>query len=102
MTPSEFDALYIARIRALRDLSGKTQREMALALGIEHEAYKKYEKRSPMPLALVERFAVIVGYPVEFVVTGRKVRGRSYPNVPGPEHVEKLRNGVAPENVTAE
>jgi transcriptional regulator with XRE-family HTH domain len=60
-----------ARVRKLREAKGWTQAQMALALGVTEEAYRKYEGRTPLPLALVERFALITQRSVLYVITGK-------------------------------
>jgi hypothetical protein len=92
MTPEEFDALYIARVKALRQQKGLTSGQMATLLGIPAERYRKYESRTPMPHALIEQFSLITGVSVEFLVTGRRVAGKGrYPDVPGPHMIEQWR-----------
>jgi hypothetical protein len=49
---------------------------MATALGIPPERYRKYEYRSPLPHYLLERFALIVGRDVEYVLTGKRAAAR--------------------------
>lgn len=44
---------------------------MATALGVPAERYRKWEYRSPMPHYLFERFALIVGRDIEYVLTGK-------------------------------
>lgn len=91
MTPAQFRELYVARIKALRETKFTSSEMMATALGVSHETYRKYESRSPMPLDLVERFALIVGVPIDFVVTGRYVKGKGPypPNIPGPHSLDE-------------
>jgi transcriptional regulator with XRE-family HTH domain len=92
ITPEEFDALYIARVKALRQLRGMTAGQMSTLLGVPAERYRKYETRTPMPHALMEHFALITGVSVEFLLTGRRVAGKGpYPDVPGPHMIEKWR-----------
>lgn len=92
ITPEEFDALYIARVKALRQLRGMTAGQMAILLGVPAERYRKYESRTPMPHVLMEQFALITGVSVEFLLTGRRVAGKGpYPDVPGPHMIEKWR-----------
>lgn len=81
MTPSEFEAEFVARTQALRKTKFNSAKEMALALGIPQERYAKYETRTPMPHALIEPFALIVGVPVAYLITGRKVDNK--PRDPG-------------------
>jgi transcriptional regulator with XRE-family HTH domain len=76
MTPeSELRWRYIRRIAELRDARGMTQQEMADALGIPLERYKKYEQRSVLPPWYLDRFAAVIGKDIGFVVTGRTSRG---------------------------
>ncbi|MGL5362629.1 MAG: helix-turn-helix domain-containing protein [Bosea sp. (in: a-proteobacteria)] len=69
-----FNQAYSARIRELRLERGWTADQMATALGVPADRYRKYEVRSPMPLYLVERFALIVARDVSYVVTGKSER----------------------------
>jgi transcriptional regulator with XRE-family HTH domain len=69
-----FNNAYCQRVRDLRDERGWTADQMATALGIPPDRYRKYETRSPMPAYLVERFALIVGRDVEYVLTGKAKR----------------------------
>jgi transcriptional regulator with XRE-family HTH domain len=62
-------AAYINRVKQLRKERGFTQRQMAEALQIPLERYKKYEQRSRLPPELLPSFAAIVGCPVERVLT---------------------------------
>jgi transcriptional regulator with XRE-family HTH domain len=56
---AEFNAQYIARVGRLREASGLSQAQMAGALGLPLETYKKYETRTPLPIYLISRFALI-------------------------------------------
>ena len=60
-----------ARVHRLRNERGWTAQQMATALGVPAERYRKYEYRSPLPHYLIERFALIVGRDVEYVLTGK-------------------------------
>jgi hypothetical protein len=44
---------------------------MATALGIPAERYRKYEYRTPLPHYLLERFALIVGRDIEYLLLGK-------------------------------
>jgi transcriptional regulator with XRE-family HTH domain len=59
------------RVHRLRNERGWTAEQMATALGIGAERYRKYEYRSPLPHYLIERFALIVGRDVEYILTGK-------------------------------
>lgn len=92
MTPAEFEAMLIDRTKALRESRGMTSADMATALDIPVDRYRKYESRTPIPHAMIERFALIVGVSPEFVLTGRRITGKGpYPDVPGPHVLEEWR-----------
>ncbi|MDB5358896.1 MAG: hypothetical protein JWO51_193 [Rhodospirillales bacterium] len=76
---SAFTIAFIARTKQLREASGRTQEETAIALGLPLGTYRKYEKRSAMPLYLLDRFVTIVQGDLVFLITGRepKVKRRS-------------------------
>lgn len=67
-----FNNGYCARLKAARDQRGWTAEQMATALGIPPDRYRKYEFRSPMPVYLIERFCIIAGIDIVFLVTGKK------------------------------
>jgi len=69
--PASYVGEFCARTRRLREASGKTQKQMAIALGITPDAYRKNEDRSPLPHYLIPRFAAIVGCSIEFLMTGQ-------------------------------
>lgn len=95
MTPAEYEAMYIARVKALRVLSNMTAQQMATALNVPFERYKKYESRTPLPHALIEQFALITRVPVEFIITGRRTGNGALPDVPGPHMLEEWRTARA-------
>lgn len=69
---AQFNDELCARVQRLRLEREWTQQQMAAAIGLPHERYKKYETRSPMPAYLIPRFAQIVDRSVAFVLTGRE------------------------------
>lgn len=75
---SDYNAELIARVKTLRegmrtaDGVRWTSEQMAKALDIPADRYRKYESRTPLPHELLERFALIVGVTVEYLVTGNK------------------------------
>jgi transcriptional regulator with XRE-family HTH domain len=69
------------RVQDLRIARGLTQERMAELLGIPKHRYKKYEERSPMPLFLIERFSIIVGRDVDYIVTGAVRRRQGTPRL---------------------
>lgn len=70
----EFNEALCARTHRLRNERGWTSEQMATALGIPAERYRKYEYRSPMPAYLMERFALIVGCDIPYLLIGRGQR----------------------------
>jgi transcriptional regulator with XRE-family HTH domain len=66
-----FNEALIARVHRLRNDRGYTAAQMATALGVPAERYRKYEYRTPLPHYLLERFALIVGRDIEYVLTGK-------------------------------
>lgn len=66
-----FNQELCARVRALRDAKDWSQEQMAIALGVPVERYRKYETRSPLPSYLMERFALITDCTVEHLLTGK-------------------------------
>ncbi len=67
----EFNEAYIARTKKLREDRGWTSEQMATALGVPPDRYRKYEYRSLLPHYLVEQFAAIVDKDVAFILTGK-------------------------------
>ncbi len=66
------------RTRALRDELGWTAEQMAVALGIPPDRYRKYETRSPLPAYLMERFCLITRCDFDYLLTGKANRPRSH------------------------
>lgn len=89
MEEAEFNNRFCARIQRLRIERGWTQEQMAKAIGVPFERYKKYETRSPMPPYLLPRFAQHVDRDVEYLVTGKALPTRRR----GPR--ELVRTGTA-------
>lgn len=70
----QFNETFVARVHRLRKERGWTAEQMATALGIPPDRYRKYEYRTPLPHYLIEQFATIVGRDVEYLLTGRVAR----------------------------
>lgn len=68
---AQFNEALIARTHRLRNERGWTAQQMATALGVPAERYRKYEYRTPLPHYLIERFALIVGRDIEYILTGK-------------------------------
>lgn len=59
-----------ARLVGLRLDLGYSQPQMAEALGLSLDNYKKYETRSKFPSHLLNKLALVTHRPLEFIVTG--------------------------------
>lgn len=68
---AQFNDEMCERIQRLRIERAWTQQQMAAAIGLPHERYKKYETRSPMPAYLLPRFAQVVDRTVSYILTGK-------------------------------
>lgn len=78
---AQFNDALCARVKALREARGWKQDQMATALGIPYDRYRKYEYRTPIPHYLIEQFAEIVGRDIDYVLTGKSaVRRRGPPS----------------------
>jgi len=66
-----FNQAFCARVAELRRGRGWTAEQMATALGVPPDRYRKYETRSPLPAYLVEQFALIVDRDISYVLTGK-------------------------------
>lgn len=67
-----FNDAFCGRVKRLREEKAWSAEQMAIALGIPPDRYRKYEGRSPMPQYLIPRFAGVVGRSVEYILTGRE------------------------------
>ena len=67
-----FTEAFCGRIKALREEKGWVAEQMATALGIPVERYRKYERRSHLPQYLIPRFALVVDRSLEYVLTGKE------------------------------
>lgn len=90
---SGFNIAYCRRVQELREARGMTQEQMATALEIPLDRYKKYEIRSPLPPHLIERFSVIVGRDISYVVTGKMMNRRRGPLAPPHPEYGDLKRG---------
>jgi transcriptional regulator with XRE-family HTH domain len=68
---AQFNEALCARTHRLRNERGWTAEQMATALGVPPDRYRKYEYRSPLPHYLIAQFAVIVGRDIEYILTGK-------------------------------
>ena len=73
---AQFNDALCARVQRLRIERDWTQQQMASAIGVPFERYKKYETRSPLPAYLLPRFAQVVDRDVAFLITGQDTVAR--------------------------
>jgi len=77
----EFNESFIKRVKRLREERGWTSEQMAIALGIPAERYRKYEYRTPLPHYLIEPFAQIVDRDVSYMLTGKSAAPSARPRI---------------------
>lgn len=65
-----FNEALITRTRKWREEKDWTAEQMAIALGIPPDRYRKYESRTPMPAYLFQRFCLITDTTLENLVLG--------------------------------
>ena len=80
LSEKDFNAAYLARVRDLRIARGWTSEQMANALQVPPDRYRKNESRTPLPHYLVPRFAQLVGKDIAFILTGTS-EGRRPPRL---------------------
>lgn len=68
---AQFNDQLCARTQRLRIEREWTQQQMAAAIGVPFERYKKYESRSPMPPYLIPRFAQVLDRSISYILTGK-------------------------------
>lgn len=61
-----------ARCKKLRLEKNWTAEQMAEALGVSADRYRKYENRSPLPYYYIPKFALVVDRSIEYVLTGKE------------------------------
>jgi len=76
-TEALFNNALCARVHELRLERGWTAEQMAIALGVSADRYRKYEKRSPLPAYLMERFCLVANCSLEYLLTGKNGRPAS-------------------------
>jgi transcriptional regulator with XRE-family HTH domain len=67
-----------ARVKQWREEKNWTAAQMATALGIPPDRYRKYEYRTPMPAYLMERFCLITDTTLDNLLRGTP-RSRTVP-----------------------
>lgn len=73
-TKSRYNQELRERVKALGERVGWTAAQMVTAPDVPAEHYRTFESRSPLPLRLIERFALITGVDVEGLVAGMGLR----------------------------
>lgn len=73
-----FNEALCARVKRWREEKGWTAAQMATALGVPPDRYRKYEVRSPLPAYLMHRFCLISEADLENLLLG-KARRRAVP-----------------------
>jgi transcriptional regulator with XRE-family HTH domain len=66
-----FNNALCERVKKLRLEKGWTAEQMATALAIPADRYRKYENRSPLPAYLMHRFCLIADCDLDYLLTGR-------------------------------
>ena len=72
----QFNKGLINRVKIARQNSGLSQEEMATALGIKQDRWKQYETRTPIPIYMVDQFAIIVREDPLYILLGRRPERR--------------------------
>lgn len=76
----QFQLAYQARLKAVRESKAWTAEQMATALDIPPERYRKYETRSILPVNLLEKLSLISGRDMEYLVTGKSRPVKPFPS----------------------
>ena len=87
LSQKEFNECMSERLRRARIDSGRSQKAMAAALGINLDQYKKYENRAggQIPTYLIPLLCEILGFYSWFFLTGRAHE---------PKHIARRITGV--------
>lgn len=70
----DFNAAYRSRIREARKAKGWSQPLAAEFMNVPPATYKKWETRSPMPLAYCQKFSELTGVDYNYLTTGKRLR----------------------------
>lgn len=68
-TPTDFYVAFSARVKAAREASGLSVKQMAGLLRVRSDTYSRYENRTPLKLHLIPTFARLAGVTVESLFT---------------------------------
>lgn len=69
VTPQEFVDIFCGRVDALVEASGRSNVELASAMGVEVDTFRRYRKRLLMPHHLIPRFCEVMGIEPKFLFT---------------------------------
>lgn len=84
-TPTIYRDQFIARVRAARIDSGKSQKQIAIEIGVTLTAYQSYETRYYLPHHKIIPFCVATGIDHYYLLTGVPFSlGRTPPTRPRP------------------
>lgn len=67
---TDYLAGFLGRVRAARELRFQNTTEAGQALGMKQDTYKQYETRTPLPHALMQRFCLVTGVTLHWLITG--------------------------------
>jgi transcriptional regulator with XRE-family HTH domain len=70
----EYRKALVARVKAARKAHGWSQEFVATSLSIPLPTYKKYESRTPIPHYWIERFCILTGTDLYYLITGHQKR----------------------------
>ena len=79
----EFNEALCSRVHRWRVEKNWTAAQMATALGIPADRYRKYEKRSPLPAYLMERFCLICDADLDNLIKGTPRRRAELVSIDG-------------------
>ncbi len=72
-TPKEFHARLKQRLQQTREELHWTQDQMATALGVNLDTYKKWELRGRFPIHFIEKLSLVTHRPIDYWIAGRNV-----------------------------
>lgn len=84
-TPTRYRDEFIARVKASRIDSGKSQKQVAMEIGVSFTAYQSYETRYYLPYHKIIPFCTATGVDHYYLLTGVPFSlGRIPPSHPRP------------------
>lgn len=86
----DFNAAYCRRLKDAREAEGKTQADVAEALGIPVSRYAKYENRSPLKPCYIPTVCTYLKTNAWFLLTGRFVQDHLRDDQPSPPRLKSI------------